>query len=48
MGNENEKSTQNGEMTVSINHPKFQNAKLVTEGKDKVLQLTLGVDEREY
>ena len=46
MGNENEKSNQNGELVVSINHPRFQNARLVSEGKEKVLQLTMGVDER--
>lgn len=33
MGNQNEKTAQNGEITVSVNHPKFQNAKLVSEGK---------------
>ncbi len=46
MGNENEKSNQNGELVVSINHPRFQNARLVSEGKEKLLQLTMGVDER--
>lgn len=33
MGNENEKTVQSGELAVSINHPRFQNAKLVGEGK---------------
>jgi hypothetical protein len=48
MGNENEKGVQNGEMAVSINHPRFQNARLSGDGKDRLLQVSLGVDEREY
>jgi hypothetical protein len=46
MGNENDKVNQNGELVISINHPRFQNAKLVSEGKEKLLQLSMGVDER--
>jgi hypothetical protein len=46
MGNENEK-VQHGELVVSINHPRFQNARLSGEGKERLLQVSLGVDERE-
>lgn len=48
MGNENDKSVQGGELPVSINHPRFQNAKLVGDGKDRSLQVSLGVDEKEH
>ena len=30
MGNENQSQQKNGDISISINHPKFQNAKLVT------------------
>ena len=46
MGNENNK-VQHGELAVTINHPRFQNAKLSGEGKERLLQVNLGVDEKE-
>jgi len=46
MGNENDK-VQHGELAVTINHPRFQNAKLSGEGKERLLQVNLGVDEKE-
>ena len=47
MGNENEK-VQHGELAITINHPRFQNARLSGEGKERRLQISLGVDEREH
>lgn len=48
MGNENQPKQQNGEVTLNINHPKFQKAKLINEGRQRRLQFTMGVDEQEY
>jgi hypothetical protein len=48
MGNENEKGVQNGELAVSINHPRFQNARLSGEGRERSLTVSHGVDEREH
>jgi hypothetical protein len=44
MGNENDKVNQTGELAVAINHPRFQNARLLSEGKEKSLQVSMGVD----
>ena len=46
MGNQNDK-VQHGELAVTINHPRLQNAKLSGEGKERLLQVNLGVDEKE-
>lgn len=48
MGNENEKPLQNGDMPVSINHPRFQNARLSGDSRDRSLTISHGVDEREH
>ena len=47
MGNENQKG-KNGEVIVNINHPRFANARIVSEGGRRQLQTTMGVDEKEH
>ena len=47
MGNEN-KTQKGGDVTVKMNHPKFDNAKLVNEQGQRRLLITTGVDEKEY
>ena len=44
MGNEPQKQQQRVAISANINHPKFQNAKVVPEGKQKLLQTAFGVD----
>ena len=43
MGNEGQKPVQ-GETTVKVNHPKFQNAKLLGDLNTRKLTITTGVD----
>jgi hypothetical protein len=33
---------------IVVNHPKFTNVRLVSEGTKKQMQLSMGVDEKEY
>ena len=47
MGNKNQ-AGKNGEVIVNINHPRFTNASIVSEGGQRQLQTTMGVDDREY
>lgn len=36
------------EIDVSINHPMFENAKFVSNGKDRYIETLMGVDEKDY
>ena len=45
MGGQQQKQ-QTGDTTISISHPRFKEAKLVTEGKEKQMQISMGVDEK--
>jgi len=44
MGNDPNKLSQSGAVSITVNHPKFQNAKLIPDGKQKWLQTTVGID----
>ena len=44
MGNDLQKQQQSGAIAAKVNHPKFQNAKVISEGKQKWLQTTMGID----
>ena len=46
MGNENQKS-KTGDINVSIDHPRFQNARIISESGQRQLQTTMGVNEKE-
>lgn len=43
MGNETQKS-KNGEVVLSIDHPRFKNAKIVSEGGRRQVQTSMGID----
>lgn len=45
MGNEQQKTEETGVVPLHLNHLKFQNAKIITEHNQKLIQTTLGVDE---
>lgn len=44
----NQKSSQNKEFDVEINHPNFSKSKIVTEGEYKRLRTNIAIDEKEY
>lgn len=44
MGNDPQKQQQTGAISANINHPKFQNSKVILDGKQKLLQTTMGID----
>ncbi len=35
-------------MKLSLNHPKFQNAKLITADGNRSMETTVGIDEKDY
>ena len=46
MGGNNSK--EKSQVDVSINHPKFMQAKIISENDQRTLQTTMGVDEKTY
>lgn len=47
MGNEPQ-SKKNGEVTLNVNHPKFHKARVISQGRQRRLQFSMGADEQEY
>lgn len=48
MGGKETKPVGNGGLAIHVAHPKLQNLRLLQNGKDQQMQLTLGVDQKEY